>query len=301
MEVTRSAIEAAATRIEGLVRRTPVLEVEPGLMLKLEQTQVTGSFKARGAAAYLTAHPGLGRVVAASGGNHGLAVAYAATRLGLVADIFVPSTSPPAKLDRIRATGAELHVVDGYYASALAASREFLATHDGAEIHAYDDPEVVAGQGTCGREIMEQVPGVETIVVAVGGAGLVGGIASWVRDTARVVASETKGTSALHTALEAGHPVPVEVEGVAADSLGASRVGEIGFEAARRWVDESVVVDDQDVLEAQRWLWSECRLIAEPGAATALAAVRSGAHARHGGETTCVVISGANTDPASVT
>lgn len=301
MEVTRTAIEAAAERIGAVVRTTPVLGVEPGLFLKLEQLQVTGSFKARGATSFLTAHPGTERVVAASGGNHGLAVAYAATRLGMEADIFVPSTSPPVKLDRIRGVGANLHVVDGYYSAALDASREFLRTHAAAEIHAYDDPDVVAGQGTCGREILGQVPDVDTVVVAVGGGGLIGGIASWVRDDARMVAAETKGTSALHAALRDGRPTPVEVGGVSADSLGAAQVGQIGFEAASRWVDESVLVDDEDVVEAQRWLWAECRLIAEPGAATALAAVRSGAYPTSDGEQVCVVISGANTDPSSVT
>lgn len=300
VEVTRTAIEAAAERIGELVRMTPVLAVEPGLILKLEQLQVTGSFKARGASSFLTAHSDVRRVVAASGGNHGMAVAYAATRLGLEADIFVPSTSPPVKLDRIRATGANLHVVDGYYSAALEASREFLDSEEAAEIHAYDDPDVVAGQGTCGRELMRQIEAVDTVVVAVGGGGLIGGIASWVRDDARVVAAETKGTSALHTALGAGRPVPVEVGGVSADSLGAAQVGEIGFSAARRWVDESVLVDDADVVAARRWLWSECRLIAEPGAATALAAVRSGEYLPADGEKVCVVISGANTDPASL-
>lgn len=301
VEVTRSAIDAAAERIGDLVRPTPVLEVEPGLFLKLEQLQVTGSFKARGASSFLTAHPEVSRVVAASGGNHGLAVAYAATRLGLKADIFVPSTSPPAKLDRIRATGAELHVVDGYYSAALEASRRFLESHEAAEIHAYDDPEVVAGQGTCGRELMAQVEAVDTVVVAVGGAGLIGGIASWVRGDARMVSVETEGTSSLHAALQAGRPVGVEVGGVSADSLGAARVGEIGFSAARRWVNESLLVDDEDVVAAQRWLWAECRLVVEPGAATALAAVRSRVYRPADGEKVCVVISGANTDPASVT
>lgn len=298
VEVTRSQIEAVAARIEGLVRRTPLVEAEPGLLLKLEQFQVTGSFKARGAFSYLTAHPEVTRVVAASGGNHGLAVAYAATRLGVEADIFVPSTSPPVKLERIRETGGNLHVVEGYYAAALEASRRFLDTHDATELHAYDDPDVVAGQGTCGREIMEQVDEVDTVVVAVGGAGLMGGIASWVQDDARLVGAETKGTASLNAALEAGRPVTVEVGGVSSDSLGAARVGEIGFAAARRWVDESVLVDDEEVMAAQRRLWSECRVVAEPGAATALAAARSGAM-RSGGRV-CVVISGANADPSSV-
>jgi threonine dehydratase len=298
VEVTRGAIEAAAQRIEGLVRHTPVMEPESGLVLKLEQLQVTGSFKARGAFSFLTAHPEATRVVAASGGNHGLAVAFAAVRLGLEAHIFVPSTSPAVKLERIRATGANLHVVDGYYSAALEASRRFLETQRAVEVHAYDDADVVAGQGTCGREIMFQVEDVDTVVVAVGGAGLVGGIASWIRHDARLIAAETKGTPALNAALQAGKPVPVGVGGVSADSLGAAQVGEIGFSAAHRWVDESVLVDDEDVVSAQRWLWEECRLVAEPGGATALAAVRLG-RISSGGKV-CVVISGANADPAAI-
>ncbi|MFP3914722.1 MAG: serine/threonine dehydratase [Actinomycetota bacterium] len=300
MEVTPESIEAAALRIEGLIRHTPVLEPEPGLVLKLEQTQVTGSFKARGASAFLTAHPEVKRVVAASGGNHGLAVAYSAARLGLPADIFVPSSSPSAKLSRIEETGAELHVVDGYYSAALEASRRFLEEHDAVEIHAYDDPDVVSGQGTCGREILSQIDDLEAVVVAVGGGGLMGGIASWIRDEATLVAAETPGTSALHAAREAGHPVPVQVGGVAADSLGARQVGELGFEAARRWVDESVLVDDDDVVAAQHWLWSRCRLVAEPGGATALAAFLAGAFPVPSGGKTCIVVSGANTAPGSV-
>lgn len=296
--MTRPAIEAAADRIGGLVRRTPVVEVEPGLTLKLEHLQVTGSFKARGAFSFLTAHPEVKRVVAASGGNHGLAVAHAALRLGVEADIFVPSTSPPAKRQRIEATGADMHVVDGYYSAALEASRRFLETQEAVEVHAYDDPDVVAGQGTCGREIMAQLGDVDTVVVAVGGAGLIGGIASWVRDDAWVVAAETTGTSALSAALQAGRPVPVEVGGVSADSLGARQVGEIGFGAARRWVDQSVLVDDEDVVAAQRWLWATCRVVAEPGAATALAVALSDRVTS--GQKVCVVVSGANTHPASV-
>ncbi|HEX2153671.1 MAG TPA: threonine/serine dehydratase [Acidimicrobiia bacterium] len=301
MEITREQIAAAAGRIEGLVRATPIVEVEPGLVLKLDLLQPTGSFKVRGAFSFLTAHPGAERVVAASGGNFGLAVAYAADRLGMQADIFVPSTSPEAKVDRIRRLGAELHVVDGYYAAALEAARRFLDDHDGLEAHAFDQTDVVAGQGTCGQEILTQIPDVDAVVVAVGGAGLIGGVASWIRNDARVIGAETHGTQALHAALGAGHPVTVEVGGVAADSLGASRVGDIGFDAARRWVDESVLVEDDDVIAAQRWLWDECRLVAEPGAATPLAAVLTGAYRRRRGEKVCVLVSGANTQPASVT
>lgn len=300
MEVTRADIEAAAQRIESYVRRTPVLEVEPNLFLKLEQLQRTGSFKVRGAFSFLTARPDVEAVVAASGGNHGLAVAHAATTLGRLADIFVPTTSPEAKIERIRATGVRLHEIEGYYDDALEASRRHLEASDAVEVHAFDDPLVVAGQGTLGREILEQVPDVDTVVVAVGGGGLIAGIASWIRDDARVVAAETRTTNALGAALDAGHPVAVDVGGVAADSLGAAMVGEIAFEAARRWVDAAVVVDDADVTEAQRWLWRQARLVAEPGAATALAAVLSGACGVAPSERVCVVVSGANTDPASV-
>lgn len=299
-EITRANIVAAADRISSLVRLTPVLEVEPGVMLKLDLLQPTGSFKVRGAFSFLTAHPDADRVVAASGGNFGLAIAYAASRLDRHADIFVPGTSPAAKIERLTASGATVHVIDGYYAQALEASREFLAAHDALEAHAYDHPDVVAGQGTCGREIMSQIPDVDTVVVSVGGAGLIGGIASWVRDDARVVAVETHGTSALHSALMAGEPVEVDVSGVAADSLGAARVGGLGFEAASRWVDPAVLVSDADVREAQGWLWNECRLVAEPGGAAALAAIRSGVYPVGDGERVCVLVCGANADPSSV-
>lgn len=301
MEITQTDIEAAAGRIERWVRRTPVLEVQDGLVLKLDLLQPTGSFKVRGAFSLLTSHPDERRVVAASGGNFGLAVAYAASRLDKTADIFVPSTSPDAKIARIRALGARVHVIEGFYAEALAASREFSRDRQVLTAHAYDDPHVVAGQGTCGREILAQIPDVDTVVVAVGGAGLIGGIASWVRDDARVIAVETEGTASLHAALAAGRPVATEVGGVAADSLGSARVGDIGFEAARRWVDQSVLVADDDVVAAQRWLWDQCRLIAEPGAATALAALTSGVYQRVPDERVCVLVCGANTDPSLVT
>ncbi len=301
VEITRDQIEEAAQRIDGMVRRTPILTVEPGLHLKLDLLQPTGSFKVRGAFSLLTSRPGPTRVVAASGGNFGSAVAYAGSRLGIAVDVFIPSTSPATKVERVRSLGANVHVVEGYYAEALSASREFLAEHDALETHAYDQPEVVAGQGTCGREILEQIPGVDHVLVAVGGAGLIGGVASWIRRDSGVVAVETERTASLHAALEAGKPVPVDVGGLAADSLGASQVGEIGFQAAMRWVDEVVLVTDQAVREAQHWLWDACRLVAEPGGAVALAAMRSGAFVPGPGESVCVLVCGANTDPATVT
>lgn len=300
VEITRAEIEAAAERIQGLIRRTPVLEMDQHLVLKLDLLQPTGSFKIRGAMSLLTAHPEADRVVAASGGNFGLAVAYAAARLDKTADVFIPSTSPPIKAERVRATGAIVHVVEGYYDAALAASREFAAGSDALQAHAYDQPEVVAGAGTCGREILEQVPGLDTVVVSVGGAGLIGGVASWLRDDVTVVAAETEGTRGLNAALAAGRPVPVELGGIAADSLGTAQVGQIGFEAAQRWVNRSVVMTDADVVAAQRWLWEQCRLIAEPGAATAMAAVLSGAYRPEPGERVCVLVCGGNTDPANL-
>lgn len=305
-EITRDVIEETARRIAPHVRRTPVLDLGDGpggcrLVVKLDLLQPTGSFKIRGASSLLTAHPDVRGVVAASGGNFGLAIARAGRTSGIPVDIFVPATSPRVKIDEIGREGATVHVIDGYYAEALAAAKEFVAAGDVLEAHAYDQPEVVAGQGTCGLEILDQVDDVDTVLVAVGGAGLIGGISSWVRDDARVVAAETHGTPALHRALQAGKPVTVDVGGVAADSLGARVVGEIGFEAATRWVDESVLVGDDDVVAAQRWLWGHARSVAEPGAATAMAAVLSGAYRPSAGERVCVVVCGANTDPASVT
>ena len=304
-EISRDLIADTALRIAAHVRRTPVLDLGGGpgecrLTLKLDQLQPTGSFKIRGASSLLTAHPEATGVVAASGGNFGLAVARAGRATGIPVDVFVPATSPRVKIDRIGDEGATVHVIDGYYADALAAAGEFVAIHGALEAHAYDQPEVVAGQGTCGLEIAEQVEDVDTVIVAVGGGGLIGGIASWLRDDARIVAAETHGTPTLHRALQAGAPVVVEVGGIAADSLGARVVGDIAFTAATRWVDSSVLVSDDDVVAAQRWLWSQARVVAEPGAATAMAALLSGAFRPTPGERVCVLVCGANTDPGSV-
>lgn len=302
---TRSDIEAAASRIEGHIRLTPTLGVAPAdgarLTLKLDLLQPTGSFKVRGAFnRLLNADPRPERVVAASGGNFGLAVAYAARSLGVVADIFVPATSPDAKIARLREQGAEVHVIDGYYADALEASQEFIAGHDALVAHAYDQFDVVAGQGTCGREMAMQVSDTDVVLVAVGGGGLIGGIASWYRGDTRVVGVETVGTPTLHSARAAGGPVDVEVGGVAADSLGSRRLGDIAWEA-NRWIDDSLLVEDDAVRQAQRWLWDECRLIAEPGAATTIAALLSGVYRPGAGEHVLALVCGANTDPAAVT
>lgn len=304
---TRAAITDAAARILGHVRRTPVFAVDdPRLAhgpvtLKLDQVQPTGSFKVRGAFSLLTARevPSTG-VVAASGGNFGLAVAYAARELGHPAHVFVPDTSPTEKIAGLRALDADVRVVPGTYQQALDASEAFLVEHGGLRAHAYDQPEVVAGQGTCAVELGQQVADLDTVLVAVGGGGLIGGIASWFRDRVRVVAVETSGCDALHAARRAGQPVDVQPSGLCVSSLGASRIGDLGFAAAQRWVDDAVLVEDVQVREAQHLLWEAARVVAEPGGAVAMAALTSGAYRPIDGERVAVVVCGANTDPGSV-
>jgi threonine dehydratase len=306
---TRDDIAAAASRIEPHVRRTPVLDLAAGafgvdgpLTLKLELLQVTGSFKPRGAFnRMLTADVGPAGVAAASGGNFGLAVGHAARALGVRAEIFVPSTSPAAKIDKVRGTGADVRVIEGYYDDAAAAGQERRA---GGTIwmHPFDQPEVVAGQGTIGAEIADQVPDADTVLVAVGGGGLIGGVASWFAGTrTRVIGVEPATCCSLHTAMAQGGPVEVPVSGRAADSLGARRVGDIAFAAAGEGhVDGVVLVDDAAILEAQRALWRELRLFAEPGGAAALAAVGVGAFEPAPGERVVVLVCGSNGDPSDV-
>lgn len=304
-EVTSADIEAAAFRTERHVRRTPVLDLgqaisdDFGLALKLEHLQATGSFKARGAFSVLTGSevpdPG---VVAASGGNFGIAVAYAAAQLGHKATIFVPATSPPEKIDRIGVHGADVQVIDGYYDEARAAAEEFGSTTGAFQAHAYDHHQVVAGQGTLARELAEQTD-VDVVLSAVGGGGLIGGIASWFRDSASVVAVEPELCAGFHAALQAGQPVEVDVSGVAASSLGAKSVGAHMWRA-RDWIDESVLVTDADIVDAQRWLWTQTRLAVEPAAATTLAALRTGAYVPAAGARVVAVLSGGNVDPNTV-
>jgi threonine dehydratase len=303
-------IEAAAARIAGHVRRTPVLDVEPAsvglarltrVALKLDLFQPSGSFKARGACNWvLTADLPPAGVVGASGGNFGLALAWAAQRFGHPATIFVPETTAPAKRARLEMYGAEVVVTPGYYADAYAASVDHAATTGARLAHAYDDPAVVAGAGTCALELEEAAPDLDTVVVAVGGAGLAGGTASWYRGRVRIVAVEPVACPSLHAARAAGQPIDVEVGGLAADALGARRVGSIGFEAAQRWIDTSVLVDDDAIVDAQRFLWDTVRLPCEPGAATAFAALRQDAYQPEAGERVGVVVCGANLDPATL-
>jgi threonine dehydratase len=307
---TRDQIASAASRIEPHVRRTPVLELAAGafgvgapLTLKLELLQVTGSFKPRGAFnRMLTADVGPAGVVAASGGNFWLAVGHAARELGVHAEIFVPSTSPTAKIDKVRATGADVRVIEGYYDDASAAAEQVRRTTGAVWMHPFDQPEVVAGQGTIGAEITDQVPDADAVVVAIGGGGLIGGIASWFAGArTRVVGVEPATCSSLHTAMAAGEPVEVPVSGRAADSLGARRVGDIAFAVAREGhVDGVVLVDDEAIHEAQRAIWRELGMFAEPGGAAALAAVMCGAYVPSAGERLVVLICGSNGDTSDV-
>jgi threonine dehydratase len=301
--VSRAEIRAAADRIEGHVRRTPVVDLGDALhsgyrlTLKLDSMQPTGSFKVRGAFSLLKARviPPAG-VVAASGGNFGLAIALAARELGHKATVFVPSTSPEEKVGRIAHYGAEVRVVAGYYDEALQSSHEWAAETGAVEAHAFDQPEVVAGQGTLGLEIMDQVPDVSSVMVAVGGGGLIAGVAGWSRGEVSVVGVEPDLCPTLHAARLAGGPVEVEVGGVAASSLGASMIGEQTW-LANRWIAESRLVSDAAILEAQVWLWETCRVLAEPGACTSIAALLTGVHAPEPGERVVAVVSGANTGP----
>lgn len=304
-EITRDDILAAADRVAPHVRRTPVLALEPGafgspaqLFLKLEHHQHAGSFKTRGAFNRLLTSDRAREagVCAASGGNFGLAIAFAAAALHLDATIFVPEISAPAKVARLRDLGADVVVTGREYAEALEACRRRVAD-TGAEMpHAYDDHAVVAGAGTLAVELCDQVPDLDTVVVATGGGGLIGGVASWVRDDVRIVSVESHGTPTLIRALAAGHPVDVAVSGLLADALGARRIGEHGFAAARRWVDEVVELDDASVQRAQRDLWREVRIACEPSAAAPLAALGPAGHAPAPGERIALVVCGGNVD-----
>jgi threonine dehydratase len=302
--ITRQEIEQAAVRIGPWIRLTPVISLgESGqahraeFSFKLDSLQATGSFKARGAFSLLTSGvlPTEG-VVAASGGNFGLAIAYAAARLGVAATIFVPASSPAAKRRRLEAEGALVKVVSGAYADALSASQEWAMDHQAFFAHAYDQREVVAGQGTCALELSRQVPEVETILVAVGGGGLIAGIASWFMGDVRVVGVETEGTPTLHRALQAGRPVDVEVSGIAVSSLGARRLGGIAFASVRQYVTDSLLVTDRQVVSAQQWMWDNLRLAVEPAAAAPVAAVLEGVYQPGAGEKVAVLICGANLD-----
>jgi threonine dehydratase len=308
-------IESAQATIRPYVRRTPVLTLAaedlamatgeplrcPDLSLKLELTQHAGSFKARGAFANLLLRqvPPAG-VVAASGGNHGVAVAHAARRLGRPATIFIPSVAAPAKVKRIRDDGAELVITGERYADALEASEAFAERTGAMTIHAYDARETLMGTGTLGVEYEQQDPGVETLLVAVGGGGLLGGLAAWFQGRVRLVGVEPESAPTLTYALRAGRPVDAPAGGIASDSLAPRQVGQLMFPLAQRFVDRVLLVSDDEIVRAQRLLWSVARIVAEPGGAAAFAALVSGRYRPRRDERVGVVVCGGNTDPASV-
>jgi threonine dehydratase len=300
--VTPGDIERAADRISGRVRLTPVVEYGP-LVLKLELLQHAGSFKTRGAFNRVLTESSIpdAGLIAASGGNHGAALAYVGGALGVPTEIFMPSTSPDIKRRNIERFGAVVHVVDGYYDDAQLAADAHRAETGALQIHPYDHPATIAGQGTMARELERQIGGFDTIVVATGGGGFIAGQAAWLGDRARVVSVEPETSQCLRAALQAGEPVEVPVSGVAADSLGARRLGAVPWSIVRHFVDTAVVVSDDAIRAAQCELWDEFRLIAEPGGAAALAAVRAGAYAPAPGERVVVVVCGSNCDPATVT
>jgi threonine dehydratase len=300
--ISRDDVSAAAGRIAGHVRHTPVVELAPNLWLKLELLQHTGSFKPRGMFNRVLASdvPAAGLTVA-SGGNAGLAVAYVGRELGHAVEVFVPDGTPAVKVGRLRDYGARVTTAGADYAEALVASETHAAQTGALFVHAYDQPEVVAGQGTLGRELSEQVPDADTVLVSVGGGGLIGGIAAWYGGAVRVVGVEPFGCPTLHAAREAGQPVDVKTEGVARDSLGARRLGAIAWEqASAGHISDSLLVDDEAVVAARRWLWQEVRLATEPGTAVAVAALRTGAYKPERDETVVVVVCGANADPSDL-
>ncbi len=305
MTVSREQIQTAYPLIRTYIRRTPVVEIDGSdfgldsvtLVFKLELLQHSGSFKARGAFMNLLSRdvPDAG-VVAASGGNHGAAVAFAAMRLNRRATIFVPTVASPAKLDRIRSYGAELVITGDRYADALEASHEWTARTGALPIHAYESVETLRGQGTLGLELEEQSPRLDSLLIAVGGGGLIGGVAAWYENRTKIVSVEPELAPTLNRALAAGEPVDSPAGGIAADSLAPRQVGLMMFPIAQKYVQESVLVTDDHILEAQKRLWNTARIATEPGGAAAFSALLSGRYKPEPGERVGVVICGANTD-----
>jgi threonine dehydratase len=301
---SRDDIRAAHARIAAHVRRTPVWRLPAGafghdgpVSLKLELLQHAGSFKPRGAFNTLLSQPvPEADVAAASGGNHGAAVAYAARRLGLKARIFVPEISSPAKIAVIRAHGADIVIGGARYADAQEACDRYVAKTGAMRVHPFDAEATIIGQGTVALEWETDDPGLDTVLVAVGGGGLIAGMATWWAGRTKVVGVEPEGSPALHAALAAGRPVDVNVDSIAADSLGARNVGERVFAICREAVDHVVLVDDDAIAAAQRTLWRDWRLAAEPGGAAALAALVSGAFRPRAGERVDLLLCGANVD-----
>jgi threonine dehydratase len=302
--IDRDHIASTYEAIRPHIRRTPVVEVEGSdfgldgirIVLKLESMQHAGSFKTRGAFANLLLRevPPAG-VVAASGGNHGVAVAFSAMKLQKPARIFVPEVASPTKLGRIRECGADLVVTGQRYADALAASAVWAAQSGALEIHAYDQVETLLGQGTVGLEFEEQAPQLDSIIVAVGGGGLIGGIAAWYDSRIKIIGVEPEAAPTLTRALAAGRPVDAEAGGIAADSLAPKRVGELMFPIAQARVKSVLLVSDEAIQEAQRALWKALRVVAEPGGAAAFAALLSRRYRPQPGERVGVLVCGGNT------
>jgi threonine dehydratase len=301
--IDREHIAGVYQLIRPWIRRTPVIEV-PGrefglgncrLIFKLEYLQSAGSFKARGAFVHLLTKdvPAAG-VVAASGGNHGVAVAHAASRLNVPATIFLPGVSAPAKIDRIRKTGAVLEIAGDRYDDALAASEEWRTKTGALPIHAFDDPETLLGQGTLALELHEQAPSADAVLVSVGGGGLIGGIAAWYRESIHIVGVEPESAPTLTCARAAGQPVDAPAGGIAADSLAPRRVGTLMYSLTNQFIDEVKLVSDGDIASAVQTLWDTMRIATEPGGAAAFAALLAGAYQPAAGETVVVVISGGN-------
>ncbi|MHA7271310.1 threonine/serine dehydratase [Arthrobacter sp. HLT1-20] len=309
--ITRADVDQAALRIDGLVRRTPVLKLDAGhspgdVWLKCEFLQHTGTFKARGAFNRVIGcqergelDPRVG-VVVASGGNAGLANAYAASTVGVPATVYVPLSAPAVKVSKLRKAGATVVQLGDEYAEAYEAAIAFASESGAAYCHAYDQPEIAAGAGTIGLELLEQLGSMDTVIVAVGGGGLMAGIAAALEGHATIVAVEPENAPSLNAALAAGRPVDVAVSGIAADSLGARRIGDIGFEVAVRVGVHSVLVSDESISAARTFLWENYRMVLEHGAAAAFAALASGAYLPAENERVAVILCGANTDPTGL-
>lgn len=303
--IDRGQIIETETIIRPYIRRTPIIEVDSGefglastpLVLKLELLQHSGSFKARGAFANLLLRkiPRAG-VVAASGGNHGAAVAFAAMKLGVPAKIFVPTVASTEKIERIRGYGAELVVTGDRYAEALAASERWAAESGALKVHAYDQRETLLGQGSVGLELEQQSPAIDSLLIAVGGGGLIGGVASWYANGIKIVGVEPEAAPTLHNALQAGQPIDSPAGGIAADSLAPKQVGALMFPIAQKFVSGVTLVTDDAIQEAQQVLWKTLRIVAEPGGAATFAALLSGRYKPQTGERVGVLVCGGNTN-----
>ncbi len=312
IDVTRADVEAAHRRIAPHVRRTPILEAASPVgaapvSLKLEFLQHAGSFKPRGAFNNLLTRkaPAVG-CATASGGNHGAAVAYAAGKLGIPAKVFVPRIAAAPKVAKIRAYGADVHVEGADYFDAQALCDAYVAETGALKIHPYEAPETIAGQGTVALEWDEDLerlalPPLDVALIAVGGGGLIAGAAAAFSERTRIVGVEPEGSRALHAAFEAGRPVDVPVGSLAADSLGARKVGDLCFEMCRRRVERVALVSDAAIEDAQLRLWRQFQIVAEPGGAAAFAALASGAHVAKAGERVGVLVCGANADLTAFT